>query len=154
MHQDACEIFAKIAPSSLWLTANRRLALYWRKTYSAWQKTKGVSVWETLSIMPLDSYLISLWQEQAEDLRILLNNFQTQLIWENVVQNQNHSLLQITQTAQLLREALERLQLWQVPIQKIISENEEINFFLHLYLHLFLIPNYLFLLYLLHFFQM
>jgi len=127
---DHREIFAQVDSQSLWLTANRRLVIYWRQAYLRWQKIKKMLVWETLPILSLDSWLTSLWQEQLEDHRILLSPFQTQMVWEEMIQKEDQQLLQVSSTAQLMQQAWNRLNLWGVSIEQLSPVNEEIAFFL------------------------
>jgi len=111
------DLFKKITPNTLILTANSRLALYLQSAFDEMQREKRV--WETVQIMPLGNWLQALFYRNNTQGLILLNDFQEQCIWETIIgqSKQAPDLLHPTQLAKLVKDAWEIITLWQVPIE-------------------------------------
>jgi ATP-dependent helicase/nuclease subunit B len=67
------------------LTGSRRLAHYLHNQYDQQQRQQGKIIWETPTILPLETWIERCWQQAGTDTRIILNNFQEQLAWERVI---------------------------------------------------------------------
>src|SRR5262245_57157209 len=82
------------------LTPNRRLTTYLKKQHDLYQLQQGSESWPCLDILPYDSWLERLWQQQQllAVSKLLLNSVQQQWLWEKVIQQSTYAsgLLQIS----------------------------------------------------------
>jgi ATP-dependent helicase/nuclease subunit B len=107
---------------SILLTPNRRLAATLRTQYQQAQIKQGALSWQTKPIMPLVSWLESIWfdhtQQLIEPIPLLLAPFQEQLLWEDIIRNSPESqcLLQLSNTAKVAASAWELLKQWKIPL--------------------------------------
>ena len=113
-------LFESICPDSLLLTPNRRLAAHVHSAYAEACSQRGLQVWETPAILPLDEWLQQSWQQLIainSDLaqqRTLLQPLQETLLWESIIRNDEKSvLLKPYATAKQAQSAYRVLQMWQ-----------------------------------------
>lgn len=106
----------------LTLTVNRRLALTLQEQYETQCVKDGKTTWRTLQTLPLITWIEQTWRALETTPKILLNDFQEQLIWENIIREMaKEPLLQIQSTAKLAKQAKQLLQLWEVPVSSLIG---------------------------------
>lgn len=116
------ELFSLLEKDTTVLTPNRRLAATLHKHYHQFNTDRGLSHWETPDIIPLSSWILRLWQEQAlldfTTPPYLLNPTQEQYLWEEIVTHSKASeqLLQIAETAEIAKSAWGLLQQWQIKL--------------------------------------
>ena len=110
------------------LTANRRLAGIVRQDYAVQQQIHDRQVWETPTILPLQTWLQNLWRSHPLESDQLLTPLQERQLWSDIIQETCHStypLLHVDNTVQLVQQAWELLNHWDV----IIRNAEESNHF-------------------------
>ncbi|OGT30232.1 MAG: hypothetical protein A3E87_00655 [Gammaproteobacteria bacterium RIFCSPHIGHO2_12_FULL_35_23] len=111
------QLFKNIDPlNSLVLTPNKRLAARIHQEYARYQKQ---TVWQTPAILPLDTWLENCWQllvtQGQTNGYLLLNNQQTQLIWQRLIKEDcTENLLNLNATCQQVNNAWQLLQQWQL----------------------------------------
>lgn len=97
------------------LTPNRRLAASLQKHYQQYMRQHH-DCWQTPDILPLSSWLQRVWQacEFQENAPYLLNSTQEQYLWEQILatSKENSFLLQINETATLVKSAHSLLKQW------------------------------------------
>ncbi len=114
------ELFRLITSSTTLLTPNRRLAATLLNQFNQFQMTQGKKTWETIDILPLQSWLQRLWNrfaaEEISNLPLLLNPNQKSVLWETILRQSplNDLLLQIKETAEVAESAYELLKLWEI----------------------------------------
>lgn len=120
MRDSFIPLFEKITEHSILLTPNRRLSATLHKLYQQQQIEHGKLSWPTPTILPLISWLQSLWLEDfnqySHEETLLLNSIQEQFVWEKILLSTKKSseLLQISKTAQSANSAWKLLKQWQV----------------------------------------
>lgn len=109
-----------IKPNSLILTVTRRLAAYLQNEYDQYQLNQNQQAWPSLEVMPINTWLMQQWLKQSDD-RILLNDHQEQVLWEQIIQDspQSELLLRPSIIAKTAHEAWSLLQQWQIPLQSL-----------------------------------
>jgi len=98
------------------LTPNRRLAQSLMADFDAHQSAGGLAAWEAPDILPLDAFVVRLWEDalySGRELPLLLAAAQEQAIWEEILAGSD--LLSIPQTAAQCREAWRLAHLWRIP---------------------------------------
>lgn len=115
MYQD---LFNKISPTDIIVTPNRRLAAFLRQQYNHHQQNKNLHVWQSPHFLPLNSWLEHCWEKNqlmgSGDTYTLLTNQQSQLLWEQIIQDSEAGayLLRPTATAKIALQAWQLLQQW------------------------------------------
>ena len=66
------------------VTPNRRLAINLRQEFDLCQKNSGKNAWPSIDILPISSWIKRTWQDCCSD-KILLNEHQTRVIWQNII---------------------------------------------------------------------
>ncbi|MGB6975901.1 MAG: PD-(D/E)XK nuclease family protein [Gammaproteobacteria bacterium] len=108
------------------LTGSRRLAHHLRTHYDEYQFQQGKIIWETIDILPWETWIERCWQEWGVDSRIILNDFQEQLAWEQVIcEISNEPLLQISDIAKNAKEAWKLLQKWNLTLDDLTHFADE-----------------------------
>ena len=111
------------------LTPNRRLAATLHKRYQQQQIHLGHQSWETPDILPISSWIQRLWLESQlkNPSHIWLNATQEKYLWESLIRQSNHShqLLQIPETADLVKSAWELIKQWRIDIEAPIFNSAE-----------------------------
>ncbi|MDR1012279.1 MAG: PD-(D/E)XK nuclease family protein [Coxiellaceae bacterium] len=69
---------------SVTLTPNKRLARYLQKQFSIKQAKHNKITWPSKKILPVKTWLATLWRE-SPDSRILLTNIQEKLLWRKII---------------------------------------------------------------------
>jgi len=126
------ELFAIIDSHTYILTANQRLAEHLHRQFYYYQQQKNLNVWPSANILAFNTFLIEQWQKHPSASETLLTEHEETLLWQSIVANDDEaqSLLQINNTAQFAKQAWHTLKLWQVAVEDVIAENEEIQHFL------------------------
>lgn len=111
------------------LCASQRLAHRLRLDYAALAQQGGKVVWPTPNIATLNNYLIDafkLLRQSHARLPQLLNEMQTQWIWESIVQHDDsHSLLSPAQAARSAIRSWNVLHQYRIPLSKFSEYNSE-----------------------------
>ena len=121
---------------TLVLTANRRLAEIIRQDYAAQQQIHNLRVWETPAILPLRTWLQTLWRSHPLESDLLLTPRQEQQLWSEIIQETCHStypLLHVDNTVQLVQRAWELFNHWELSLEMLKSEttSAEVSLFVH-----------------------
>src|SRR5678816_2959136 len=98
------------------VTPNRRLAQSLMGDFDARQAAGGLAAWEAPDILPLDAFVVRLWEDVLYSDReppLLLAAAQEQAIWEEILAGSD--LLSIPQTAAQCREAWRLAHVWRIP---------------------------------------
>lgn len=111
------------------VTANRRLAIFFREQYDRQQQLLGKTVWASIDVLPLETWIERSWNETLDE-RIVLNDFQEQLVWQKIIQNSSwgNTLLRLNETAKSAQEAWRLSHQWQC-IDTEASPNPDIQAF-------------------------
>ena len=113
------------------ITVNQRLARELKGQYTAEQIASQRQVWESTQILPWSAWLKRLWRTelQPDVSEILLNQSQTRVIWENIINRSSAALgvVPLSQTTRLAMEAWRLLYEWQIPIAQIERLAPEFN---------------------------
>lgn len=103
---------------TLVLTANHRLASYLSKQYDSEQYQAGKAAWPSLQVLPLNVWLMQLWQNLPQSYnRTLLTDIQEEALWRKIIQTspQGVLLLRPEAAAQLAQQARHLLVQWDIP---------------------------------------
>ncbi|VVC76089.1 ATP-dependent helicase/deoxyribonuclease subunit B [Aquicella siphonis] len=121
-HFPQTSFFKNLRPGTVVLTPNRRLSATLHKLYQQYQLNANNQVWETPDILPLSSWIHSLWNNYCADTTeshpLILNSIQEHYLWEKILisSRENDQLLQVSETAKLAKSAWRLLNEWQVDI--------------------------------------
>ena len=131
------ELFHNLPSSVTLLTPNRRLAVYYSKQYHQYQLQQASTIWKTLDILPLNSWLERSWNDYIHDYvdsnALLLNANQELILWEKIISKSPESdhLLQVAATAELAKSAWGILKAWCIPLDHAsLSMTEDSHAFL------------------------
>ncbi len=120
MHE---ETFCDVGAAATVVTASRRLARVLTHQFHFRQQQRAHSVWRTPDILPIDAFLARAWRASVlngavPEAPALLDPFQEQLIWEQVIRNSpaGDSLLRIPETAQKAAEAWKLIHAYRLPV--------------------------------------
>jgi ATP-dependent helicase/nuclease subunit B len=110
-------ILASLADGAAAVTPNRRLARALRHAFDAEQLASGLSAWPTPSILPYQTWLATLWEQSVatgatDDETLLLTPPQATLLWEQVVDADEGTLLNPHGAAALAAEAWTLVHAW------------------------------------------
>lgn len=113
--------FKQLTPNSVILTPNRRLAAVLHEQYIAYQQQQGLQCWQKPTILSINAWLESLWQQfiitTTDEAPTLLNAAQAHMLWESIIaSDQTHHLLQVDDTAQALKTAWELICQYEVDL--------------------------------------
>lgn len=122
------KLFPTIDRSLLILTANSRLSRHLQHNFSLYQANNGFVSWPSANIIPLSSWLISQWQNNPQAHGKLLTDSEELILWQTIISSDSQAsqLLQINNTAKLIKQAWQTIKLWQAPLQDICQSNDEI----------------------------
>lgn len=85
------ELFEAIKHGATVLTANRRLAGFFKQKFAEFQQAHQQFVWPSPAIFSFQDYLLTRWSEfesqQLSATRQLLTPFQSQLLWQQIIAN-------------------------------------------------------------------
>jgi probable DNA repair protein len=98
------------------VTPNRRLAQSLVADFDAHQAARGLAAWEAPDILPLDAFIVRLWEDalySGRELPLLLTPAQEQAMWEEMLAGSD--LLSIAQTAAQCRDAWRLAHAWRIP---------------------------------------
>lgn len=116
------KLFNLLTNDTLILTPNRRLAASLLNQFNECQIAQQKTVWQTLDILPLTSWLQRLWYEfsskEITTLPFLITENQKSILWETILRQSSRSdgLLQISETAKLAESAYELIKNWEVSL--------------------------------------
>lgn len=106
------------------LTVNRRLANQLQQEYAHYQQSLGKTVWLTPRILPLNTWLTQLWQQNQSHAQ-LLTDFQERCLWKKI-SNQAWSNISFIQ------QAWKNLALWNIPLTALKQQyNDTTDMFYH-----------------------
>ncbi len=109
------------------LTPNRRLSAFSQRKFQEQQIAAGKTSWQTPDILPIEVWLLHLWQLCLESkvvaFRPLLSKMQQQRLLEQIIQKSvvTIDLLRLSATAQNVLQAWGFLQQWQVGLDKLAA---------------------------------
>lgn len=115
-------LLEKINPNLVVITPNQRLSATLNKLYHAFQVNKGMSAWQTPSIMPVQSWIKNLWDTHAfqtnDTQAIVLNNRQITYLFESIIakNQQENTLLQLQETAKTAKSAYDLVERWHISL--------------------------------------
>lgn len=116
---DIKAFLSTVCDTDLILTVNRRLSNYLRQQYDNLQQEFGFKTWLTPQILPLTNWYEHLW-EQTDNEKLILNDAQEVLIWENILAEQPLDyIVNLNVVALQLKETYALLQQWQIETQLI-----------------------------------
>ena len=98
------------------VTPNRRLSQSLMAEFDAHQAARGRAAWEAPDILPLEAFLVRLWEDalySEHELPLLLTPSQEQAIWEEILAGSE--LLSVPQTATQCRDAWRLAHAWRIP---------------------------------------
>jgi probable DNA repair protein len=114
------ELFARLAEGHAAritvVTPNRRLSQGLMVDFDAHQAARGLAAWEAPDILPLEAFVVRLWEDalySERELPLLLTPAQEQAIWEEILAGSE--LLSIPQTAAQCRDAWRLAHAWRIP---------------------------------------
>lgn len=108
--------------NTLVLTANQRLAQVIRQKYD--QEQARLKIWESPQVIPFQSWLSAIWQTQDFDFDIVLAPNQERELWAKIIgvsRRQLYPLLNVAKTTQLVQEAWQLLNNWQISLADLKS---------------------------------
>lgn len=115
------EVFKRLHAGGTVITPNRRLALALKEKFNQHQIDQKRVVWHSADILPFDAfieriYYDALYSGDSLSLPLLLTDAQEQVLWESVIQQSEvgTTLLRVSQTAQLAREAWRLAHVWRL----------------------------------------
>ena len=123
-------VIAALAGGATLVTASQRLARHLAADYGAGQQTQGAKVWEAPDILPWNQWLERFWQESfglldGDAPQLLLSDFQELTLWEEAIQQDGESLLQVPAAARSAREAWQLLHAWHLTIARAQENTSE-----------------------------
>lgn len=115
--------------SNTWfLTVNNRLARELHQQYDQQQAAQNKSAWSTSNILPWSAWL-QLQYEALTDLgfnqRILLNQHQEKLLWQQIVKQHNPELLRPKSAARTAQQAWQLMCAWLLNVDEIAQQASE-----------------------------
>jgi len=113
------ELWQQIGKSAIIVTPTSRLARYLQQTYHAQHPNLDIT---ELPIISLHEWLEQLWliyAQQTSEPRRQLSNWQSTIVWQELVQQSNLSLLRPTALLKDLQQGWQYLQQWQVPFAEL-----------------------------------
>jgi hypothetical protein len=129
MHE---EIFRALREGATIITASRRLARVLAGEFHGMEAARGRTVWNRPDILPLDAYLDRAWGDWLkrwadENAPILLNSFQEQMLWEQIIRESpaGASLLQIRETALQSMETWRLIAAYRLPVDGSFEASED-----------------------------
>lgn len=134
VYQNLC---SQIDQETTVITPNRRLSATLQKLYQQYQISLQKTVWQPPLILPILTWLESLWNEYSsrthEQLPLLLNPSQEQFVWKDILTHTKKSehLIKLIETADLIQTARKLLLEWRVdinlPIFKITDDSHALQ---------------------------
>lgn len=109
-----------LTPNTTILTPNRRLSATLHQLYAEYQLDLKNRVWLTPTILPMTTFLESLWKTYSRDTftstPYLLNTLQENWLWEKIIKEsaKKSHVLQISKTAHLAKSAWNILKQWRI----------------------------------------
>lgn len=121
---NSTQFLTQVTSRDLVLTANRRLAHYMHQKYDALQLQQGKRAWPSLIVLPLYSWLETLWGYCNTSMRVL-SDLQETFLWETVINESGagSGLLNIKATASLVKDTWQLLNSWSLPVQMLYGSN-------------------------------
>ncbi len=111
----------KLTNHCIILTPNQRLSYALQHTFNQQRQACGATLWPTPNILPWQTWLFTLWQQLESSLQTmpwLLSAEQSQLLWLNIVKQQNVlPLLNLEETSRLAFQSYQLIQQYRVPME-------------------------------------
>lgn len=127
------DFLANIAPDSLILTANQRLATYYQQTYATVQTKKNLTAWPSLKCLAFTHWLENCWQQISRFSKLTpLSEHEETLLWQQCLTEHetNQTLSHRGNLAKLSQQAWQLCQLWQIdPLSLSAYGHEEFHQF-------------------------
>ncbi len=117
------EVLPHLQQTDVMITPNRRLASFLQQVYQQQQIDAGKTCFETPLIVPVNTWIDSLWQQYSQqhfaDVPLILNSLQEQQLWESILGDAEYQgyFLQLSETARLVKSARGLLKMWQVSVE-------------------------------------
>lgn len=115
------EVFKRLLAGGTVVTPNQRLALALKGKFDQYRIDQEEAVWHSADILSFTNfinriYCDALYSASFSSLPLLLSDAQEQALWESVIQQSEvgNTLLRVSQTAQLAREAWQLAHAWQL----------------------------------------
>lgn len=126
-----CKLLSTINRDNLVLTPNRRLTQFLVQQYNQLQIENHKVTWETPTIYPLPLWMQSIAKVIIPPDKIMLSDIQEQILWRNILKKSSKELphLQLHQASQLVKEAWQLLQGWNLKYQQLESYSENDRYF-------------------------
>ncbi|MCX7121003.1 MAG: PD-(D/E)XK nuclease family protein [Gammaproteobacteria bacterium] len=120
-------LFEKLKPNTTILTANSRLTRYLQLKFDEYQRKQHKTQWETPHILPMSSWLDEQFHLSNIKGTLLLNDFQEQCVWEDIIQKSKLApdLMQPALMTKLVKQAFETLNNFEVPLEALTPYNEQ-----------------------------
>lgn len=125
------KIFSQVDQQTVILTPNRRLSATLHQYFVRYQISRQQHFWQTPSILPILSWLESLWQQYidiaSEPLPLLLNATCEQLLWKDIITHTKkyEHLLKVSETADLIQSAYKLITEWRCEINQPIFDSTD-----------------------------
>ena len=117
------QLYQSLESGATVLAASHRLAHRLRLDYAQHAQQAGNVVWPTPNILTLNTYLAEVFKQQRQtqaSIPRLLNELQTQTIWESIVsRSDQHELLGPAQASRAAVRSWQMLHQYQIPLQKL-----------------------------------
>lgn len=115
------DVFKRLNAGGTVITPNQRLALALKGKFNQYQIDQKKVVWHSADILPFTSFIDRLYRDALFSahflpLPLLLSDAQEQVLWESIIQQSEvgKTLLRVSQTAQLAREAWQLAHAWKL----------------------------------------
>lgn len=115
-------LFTQWVPDATIITGSRRLANTLHAEYINQQQIQQLKVWPTPDILTIEDWFIRCWHDftitNPQSSFILLTLAQEQTLWEQIIYDSSYgdTLLRVSATAKLAREAWQLMKQWQLDI--------------------------------------
>lgn len=117
------KLFQAINAGATLITPNRRLSATLHKLYQNYQINQQQKSWETPTILSVSAWIERLFYDYISQTfthyPLLLNSIQEQFLWEKILfdAKESHHLLQIAETADIVKSAWGLLRQWCLDIE-------------------------------------
>lgn len=108
------------------LTVNRRLSFHLQQQLSEAAFSQARFDQKLPRIMPIENWLLEVWEEASQSKPLLLSDFQIQTLWQQIIRQEtkNDWDLHIKATASLAKSAWETLIQWNLSLDTLSKETD------------------------------
>ncbi|MEW5837740.1 MAG: PD-(D/E)XK nuclease family protein [Pseudomonadota bacterium] len=126
------EVLAALRGGAMLITVNNRLARHWRAEFAREMARQHV-LWDAPRILPWGAWLRQMWDAASwldADAPLLLDERQSALLWQTLIEREDRPLLQARSTASLAQEAWKLMQDWRIspPFDPIECNEDVLSF--------------------------